>query len=156
MQYHHRVKQRFNIIGITVISAALMAITPTWAADADKPLALALRQIMQELGENMQTITDGISREEWALVAETAPAIASHSQPPAIERMRILRFLGTDANTFRNHDKRVQQAAQRLEKAAKERNGAEVIAAFATLQNRCLACHQEFREPFTAHFYAEP
>ncbi|HSH84548.1 MAG TPA: cytochrome c [Guyparkeria sp.] len=145
---------RFNIIGVAAISAALMAITLTWAADADNPLAL--REIMQELGENMQTVTDGISREDWALVAETAPAIADHAQPPAIERMRILGFLGADAGAFRNHDKRVQQAAQRLEKAAERRSGSDVIAAFATLQNRCLACHQEFREPFTAHFYTEP
>ncbi|MGM0693420.1 MAG: cytochrome c [Pseudomonadota bacterium] len=154
MQHPHRVKQRFNIIGITAISAALMAITPIWAAGDTEPLAL--RRIMQELGEDMQTVTDGISREDWVLVAETAPTIANHSQPAAIERMRILSFLGTDANTFRNHDKKIQQAAQRLEKAAENRNGTEVIAAFAALQNGCLACHEEFREPFTEHFYDEP
>lgn len=151
---HQLMSYRFNIIGVTAISAALFAITPTWAASADKPLAL--RGIMQELGENMQTVTDGISREDWALVAETAPAIADHSQPPAIEKMRILGFLGSDANAFRKHDKQVQQAALQLEKAAERQSGAAVIDAFATLQNRCLACHQEFREPFTAHFYTEP
>jgi cytochrome c556 len=131
-----------------------MAISTAWAADDTEPLML--RRIMQELGEDMQTVTDGISREDWALVAETAPAIANHSQPSAIERMRILGFLGTDASVFRNHDKKVQQAALQLEKAAEGQNGDEVIAAFATLQNRCLACHQDFRKPFTAHFYTEP
>ncbi|QEA40567.1 cytochrome c [Pistricoccus aurantiacus] len=150
MQHPHR----FITLSVTVVSAVLIAIIPAWAADDTEPLEL--RSIMQELGEEMQTITDGISREDWALVAETAPMIANHSQPSAIERMRILGFLGTDASTFRNHDKKIQQAALQLEKAAENQNGAEVIAAFATLQNRCLACHQDFRNPFMEHFYDDP
>lgn len=144
----------FKNFSVTVISAVLIAITPTWAAEDAEPQEL--RKIMQKLGEDMQIITDGISREDWVLVAETAPSIANHSQPSATERMRILSFLGSDASAFRNHDKQVQQAALQLEKAAEGQNGTEVIAAFATLQNRCLACHQEFRRPFTEHFYDEP
>ncbi len=44
---------------------------------------LALRGIMKDLGTNMQVITDGISREDWALIEKTAPLIADHPQPPS-------------------------------------------------------------------------
>lgn len=37
--------------------------------------------------------------------------------------------------------------------AATRGDGQAVIAAFAKVQQGCLACHQSFRKPFTEHFY---
>ena len=114
---------------------------------------LQLRRIMQELGKNMQAVTDGISREDWRLVAETAPRIAEHPQPPLAEKVRILAFAGSDAGRFRRFDEQTHQAARTVEQAAKQGDGQAVITAFATLQNGCLACHQSFRKPFVENFY---
>ena len=109
---------------------------------------------MQELGKDKQAITDAISHEDWARVANIAPRIAEHPEPSAIEKMRILTHIGTDAGKFESHDEITHLAARALEQVALRRDGLGVIAAFANLQNGCLACHQSFRNPFVEHFYA--
>jgi cytochrome c556 len=145
-----------TIMVATVIGTLLATVTTiTWANDDAKAKPLALRRIMQDIGKNMQVITDGISREDWELVAKTAPLIADHPQPPLVEKIRILSFVGSDAGQFKGHDEKTHQAAQELRHVAKRQDGPAVVAAFATVQNNCLACHQKFRKPFMAHFYGK-
>lgn len=114
---------------------------------------LALRKIMQELGKNMQVVTDGISREDWELVAKTAPLIADHPQPTAIEKLRILNFIGSDVGKFKAYDEKSHQDAQQLQQAATRKDGSAVISTFSNLQNSCLGCHQSFRKGFKEYFY---
>lgn len=151
MQHRHPFKTFFTVTAI----GTLLAITclQAWADDAGKAKPLALRKIMQDMGKNMQVITDGISREDWELVAKIAPLVADHPQPPLGEKMRILSFVGTDAGKFKGYDEKTHQAAQALGQAATREDGPAVISAFAKLQNSCLACHQGFRKPFLEHFY---
>lgn len=153
MQHRHQFKTFFTatIIGALLASTCLQA----WADDADKSKPLELRRIMQDLGKNMQKITDGISREDWEMVGKIAPLIADHPQPPLVEKMRVLMFVGTDAGKFKEYDEKTHQAARALEEAAARSDGKNVIAAFANLQNSCLACHQSFRKPFMEHFYGQ-
>ncbi len=110
---------------------------------------------MQDLSMNMQAVTDGISREDWPLVAKIAPRIADHPQPPLAEKMRILSFIGSDAGKFKDYGEKNHQAGQELKRAAMRQDGPAVIAAFATLQNGCLTCHQSFRKSFQEHFYGQ-
>lgn len=128
---------------------------PSWAEDSHGANSTELRKIMQELGKNMQTVTDGISREDWALIKETAPLIADHPQPSFSEKLKTLSFIGSNVGKFRDYDKQTHQAARELELAAMKLDGGMVIAAFARLQNSCLACHQSFRKPFVEHFYGQ-
>lgn len=153
MQHRHR----FNACFAATVAAALLAgaCLPARAEDAGKAGPLALRKIMQDLGRNMQVITDGLSREDWAMVAKVAPLIAEHPEPPLVEKLRILKFLGVDAARFREHDEKTHQAARALQQAALRSDGQAVIASFATLQNSCLACHQSFRKPFVEHFHGQ-
>lgn len=145
-----------------IIAAAILGTTMTsigaqsWAGGNATTEPMELRRIMRELGKNMQLVTDAISREDWARVADTAPRIAEHPQPPVGEKMRILAFVGSDAGRFRQFDEQTHQAAKALEQAARRGDGQSVIASFAALQNGCLACHQEFRKPFVEHFYGQP
>ncbi|HEY0720993.1 MAG TPA: cytochrome c [Gammaproteobacteria bacterium] len=121
------------------------------AVTASEPLEL--RKIMNELGQNMQTITEGISREEWKLVEKTALSIAEHPQPPLSEKIRILNFVGTNMTKFKAYDGETQKQALAVEKAARAEDGAGVIIAFQKLQMSCFNCHNEFRKPFIGHFY---
>lgn len=114
---------------------------------------LALRKIMKDLGANMQVITDGISREDWPLIEKTAPLIADHPQPPIMEKMRIISFMGGDMSRFKGYDTETHKAADALKQAAGTQDGQEVIAAFQRLQATCYGCHHNFREPFLKHFY---
>ena len=114
---------------------------------------MALRSVMEKLGRDMQAVTGAISKEEWTLVAELAPKIAKHAEPPLGEKMRILGWLGTDAGKFRGFDGQVHDAASSMGDAAKRGDGPAVIAAFSKTQQSCLACHQSFRQSFMKQFY---
>jgi cytochrome c556 len=124
-----------------------------FAGGAHAAEPLALQKIMKDLGRNMQTVTDGISREDWALVEKTAALVADHPQPPLSEKIRILGFAGANVARFKAHDGETHAQAQAVGKAAKAQNGPGVILAFQKLQTSCYACHSEFRKPFTEHFY---
>jgi|CXWL01.1.fsa_nt_gi cytochrome c556 len=136
----------------SVIAASFITLALSLShAQAAEPLEL--QKVMKELGKNMQVITDGISREDWELVAKTAPLIASHPQPPVSEKMRIVKFMGSEMSKFKAFDGETHEAAHGLEHAAHEKDGQKVIAAFQQVQTTCLNCHQTFRGKFVEHFY---
>jgi len=137
------------ILGATMTSLGM----PARAGGNTTAEPMELRRIMQEIGKNMQAVTDAIAREEWGRVAENALRIAEHPQPPMGERVRVLAFAGSDAGRFKGFDEQTHHAAKAVEQAAESGDGQAVIASFATLQNSCLACHQTFRKPFVEHFY---
>jgi len=124
----------------------------TMAEDA-APEALALQKIMADLGEAIQAVTDGISREDWSLVKTSAASIAVHPTPPLSEKARLLAYMGTNMSQFKAHDNKTHLAAVELGKRAEEKDGVQVIVAFAELQQTCLNCHQRFRESLKDHFY---
>lgn len=138
-------------IALSVALATAAAGLGAQSAEAAKPMAL--RSVMEKLGRDMQAVTGAISKEEWTLVAELAPKIAKHAEPPLGEKMRILGWLGTDAGKFRGIDGQVQGAASAMGDAARRGDGQAVIAAFSKTQQSCLACHQSFRRSFVEQFY---
>ena len=143
----------FFTVLLSVILATFATALGAQSVEAAKPMAL--RTVMERLGRDMQAVTGAISKEEWALVAELAPKIAKHAEPPLAEKMRILAWLGTDAGKFRGFDGQVQDAATAMGDAAKRNDGQAVIAAFSKAQQSCLACHQSFRGSFIQHFYEQ-
>jgi len=151
---HRLILKNIFVNAILVLSASC-TVFQVWAGDSNGSHPMELRGIMQNLGKNMQVVTDGISREDWELVIKTAPLIADHPQPSFSERVRVLSFIGGDVGKFRDYDKQTHQAARDLVQAAMQENGQMVIAAFAHLQNTCLTCHQSFRKPFVEHFYGQ-
>jgi len=114
---------------------------------------MALHKIMEDMGKNMQTIVDGISHEDWVLVEKTAPLIANHPQPPMSEKKKIMAFFAADMSKFKSYDTKTHDAARVLGEVAAGKDGQAIISNFATLQNTCLMCHQNFRESFKSHFY---
>ncbi len=135
---------------ILVASLITFALTVTHVQAAEP---LELQKVMKELGKNMQVITDGIAREDWALVAMTAPHIAEHPQPPVSEKLRIMKFMGPEMSNFKAFDMKTHEAAHDLMHAAHAKDGQKVIAAFQQVQTTCLNCHQTFRGKFVEHFY---
>ena len=106
------------------LAVALLASAATFCAQAAEPATpMVLRSVMDQLGRDMQAVTGAIT------------------------------WLGTDAGKFRGFDGEVHDAAIAMGEAATRGDGQAVIAAFAKLQQGCLACHQTFRKPFTEHFY---
>lgn len=146
-----------RLIGFILAGGLLLAGGAGAAAESgEKAKDLALRKIMKDLGSNMQTVTDAISREDWELAAKTAPLIADHPQPPVTEKLRIIAFMGADMGKFKGYDAEVHKAAGSLGEAAKAKDGAAVIAAFQSIQTACYGCHRDFRQGFVKHFYGTP
>ncbi len=133
--------------------AAIIASSQAFAETNSEPLVL--QKIMKDMGKNMQVIADGISREDWKLVEKTAPLIADHPQPPVVEKVKILAYVGTDASKFKGYDRKTHEAAGVLGESAAREDGYAIISDFATLQNTCLMCHQSFRKKFQEHFYGK-
>lgn len=142
-------KKQFVIAASLFITFAL-SLSHVQAAEP-----LELQKVMKELGKNMQVITDGISREDWGLIAKTAPMIAEHPQPPLAEKMRIMSFMGSDMPKFKAFDGETHEAAHEMLQAAEGKDGKKVIAAFQKVQTACLSCHQTFRGKFVEHFYGK-
>ncbi|MBU1977856.1 MAG: cytochrome c [Gammaproteobacteria bacterium] len=138
------------ILNFLVPSFLLFAVSGVQAAEP-----LVLQKVMKDLGNNMQTITDGISRGDWELVEKTAPLIADHPQPPMTEKMRIMGFMGANMGKFKAYDGETHEQAQSVGKAAKAKDGQGVIFAFQKLHTSCYNCHSEFRKPFVEHFYGK-
>ncbi len=137
-----------------IVAASLASIALT-ASNVQAAEPLEFQKVMKELGRNMQTVTGGISREDWELVAATAPMIAEHPQPPRAEKTRIISFMGGEMSKFKAFDTQVHEAAHDLMHAAHEKDGQKVIAAFQKVQSTCLNCHQAFRSRFVEHFYGK-
>lgn len=141
---------RKMIFNLFASSCLLLAASGAHAAEP-----LALQKIMKDMGRNMQVITDGISRGDWELVEKTAPLIADHPTPPFGEKLRILGFVGTNMDKYKDYDGETHDHAQAAGKAAKAKDGRGVILAFEKLQTSCYNCHSEFRKPFVEHFYGK-
>lgn len=139
----------------TIVFSVVLATTATGigaqSVEAAKPMAL--RTVMEKLGRDMQAVTGAISKEDWAMVAELAPRIAKHAEPPMSEKVRILAWLGADAGKFRGLDGQVHDAATAMGEAAQRNDGQAVIEAFSKTQQSCLACHQSYRRSFVEKFY---
>lgn len=116
---------------------------------------LALRGIMQGMETNTEAVAGSISREDWKTVAELAPKIAHHPEPPILEKARILLWLNVDALKFRGFDSKVKEAALAMGDAAQKGDRVAVVADFAKLQQACLGCHQGYRQKFIDHFYGK-
>jgi cytochrome c556 len=140
---------RRNPIPRIVVSACLLfAASSTHAAEP-----LALKKIMKDLGNRMQIITDGISREDWSLVEKTAAQIVDQPQPTLNEKVSLLGFMGTQMWKFKAYEGEKVDTALALGNVAKAKDGPGVILAFQKLQTSCYNCHSEFRKPFVEYFY---
>jgi len=139
--------------GLAMLTTSGQILAEPTASDA-KPLAL--RNIMKELGRNVETIADGVSREDWPVVEKAALKIADHPQPPFTEKLRIMSFAGTNIGKFKSHDGKTHDAAKAVAQAARAGDGEGVTLAFQELQTGCDHCHREFRKPLVEHFYGKP
>ena len=139
-----------GMAGMTFMVMSL-GLSPVVVADEDgRPHEF--HEIMEDLGEHMVGITEGITHEDWIRVADHAQAIADHPRPPMTERVRIMAFAGTDVAKFKEFDNEVHDAAARLADEAAGGDGSAIIASFGRLQNGCLDCHAAFRTSYREHF----
>ncbi len=133
--------------------AAIAAVgQPPETAEAETAPATLL-SIMRELGELLQHTAGAIALGQWDDVDAAARRIADHPTPAFAEKARVMRAVGAGAGRFRAHDRAVHDAALVLADAARRRDAAAAIGAFADVQSGCLECHQAFRDDIRRHLH---
>ena len=78
--------RRLLSISLSLTLAAFAAGAHAQSVQDEKPMAL--RAVMEQLGNDMQAVTGAVSHEDWALVAELASKIANHAEPPPEEGVK--------------------------------------------------------------------
>ena len=114
------------------------------------PRTAPLPRIMAWLAEDMNRISAGLWREDWALIADAAERVAFHPKVSEEERRRIFGILGEDAGGFRRADLFVHETAKGLREAARAEAMDRVLTLYADLQRGCVACHDAYRDRLRA------
>ena len=107
--------------------------------------AMSLKQVMQGLGEDMNSLNTAIFNEDYPAMVKLAGRIADHPKPSAAERLQILSTLGADAGRFRGHDHQVHEDGAALVVAAQAEDMSGVLRYQGRIMQGCVACHAEFR-----------
>lgn len=138
---------------LTAAGAVALACTAvSGVAHAEGAQSMALYGIMQQMQTDMDAVQAAITQEDWKKVAELAPKIAHHEQPPLLEKVKILTWLNVDAPHFKGLDGQVEKAATAMGAAAQKGDKDAVVADYAQVQQSCVACHDAYRDKFIAHF----
>lgn len=114
---------------------------------------LALKKIMNTLANDMSQITHSIALEDWSKVEEAAQKIANHDKPPMLEKIKILKLLGSEASDFKAFDDYVHDMSLELAKHAKSKDSEKVINTYTKVLKGCVDCHQRFKNKVQDHFY---
>jgi cytochrome c556 len=113
------------------------------ASAAEEP---DLEAVMEQLGQQLGTLSQALAAGDFLRVEETALAIANHPRPNAAQRQRIIRGLGADADGFSGGDRRLHDAAMAVVAAARDEQIETALTAHDKLLRACVACHGQFRE----------
>lgn len=139
-----------NIFKIMIF---IVANTFSFPINATDESDLALRDIMKKIGNEFSSISYNIAILRLDRVSENAESIANHGQPPVFEKLKIFTFLGQDAPAFKKYDEELVAKANLIELASSKGELDNVVDLFGSLQETCIRCHSQFREPFIEHFY---
>lgn len=107
-----------------------------------------LLPIMAQLGVDMTLLTQGLMREDIALMARAAEAIAHHPPISQDDIERIQRELADKWPEFERLDETVHEASVRLHEAVTGPavDLQDVLSRLHEVQRGCVECHTAFRE----------
>ena len=133
----HNIRYAVSVVAISSIAFFSSA---TSAGEPD------LKEIMQQLRNNLVEITDGLLLDDFDRIAQGAVGIASHPQIAAAQVKRVVAELGPRMPEFKKLDQRVHDLSVSIEAAAKNMDRDTVTAEYQNLISGCLACHTDFKE----------
>ncbi len=129
-----------------LVCVALLSL-PT-AVLTDEPTAL--QQIMQDLGDNLAEISDGLLNHDLELTAKGAKAIAEHPKIPPEQVHLVAKELGPEMPVFKQFDVRVHNLALEISAAATAGDREAAVSGFHRLVDGCIACHDAYKDRIAA------
>jgi len=130
-----------QIILLTLLVFSTAAIS-TEQADLNKN---RLQLVMLDLLTDSQSLTEGIFKEDFKLIASSAEKIANHPNPGAEILQEIKKDLAADMPKFKMHDAKVHNAATSIVKLAGQHDLVGIFAEYHKLIDGCQSCHSDFR-----------
>lgn len=104
-----------------------------------------LKSIMIGLGQSMNSLNDGIFKEDYDLIQKSALKIAIHPQPKA-QLPVIAKTLGKEISQFKSYDMKVHDSAMEIAKLAKKKDMFKILESHKVIMENCVSCHKPFRE----------
>ncbi len=129
---------------------SLMMLAGLTASNPSLADGLSLREVMQQLGQDLQQLQAALVDLDFPAVAAAATTIADHPTPSMRERGRVISTLGSDMGHFKAADGRVHDDAVALAAAATAGDAARSRELHRDLVAGCMACHAEFRDRLKA------
>lgn len=134
---------------ISLVTFAMSAIVATAAEPS-------LKEIMQDLRDNLVEITDGLLVDDFDRVAQGAIGVAQHAPISASQAQQIAEALGREMPMFKQFDEQVHASSLAIASAANDQDRDAVIANYRRMVDGCLACHAAFKEPVAAVLSTAP
>lgn len=132
-----------NFRKTTFAICALIVSTHTVAATMIAP---TLKEIMQDLRDNLVEITDGLLVDDFDRIANGAMGIAHHAPIPASQVAQIADELGSEMAAFKLFDQQVHGLSVSMAAAARDHDRNAVILDYQRMVDGCLACHVTFKD----------
>lgn len=119
------------------------------AYQQQQPKTMPLIPMMQKLLADMQLVDQGIYTESYALIAKGAKGIADHPGMTQKDKQIIKKTLGPEMKKFVAFDKTVHHHADSMRMAALREKMQEVLRHYRIVQQGCVDCHSNYREPIS-------
>ncbi|MBT8077643.1 MAG: hypothetical protein KJO31_03660 [Gammaproteobacteria bacterium] len=134
------------------ISLLIFAMS-TIVATAAEP---SLKEIMQDLRDNLVEITDGLLVDDFERVARGAAGVAQHAPISAPQAKQIAAALGPEMPAFKQFDEQVHALSLAIASAASDQDRDAVIVNYRRMVDGCVACHAAFKERVAAVLSKSP
>jgi len=105
-----------------------------------------LKEIMQDLRDDLVKISDGLLVDDLELVADGARGIAEHPKIPPDQVTRVAKELGAEMPAFKQLDTQVHDLAIKTRAAAESANRDAAFRRYQEMTASCLACHAAYKE----------
>jgi cytochrome c556 len=129
------------------LAGLVVTLVPTIALTGE---AAALKEIIQELRNNLVDISDGLLTDDFEQVARGAIAIAEHPRIPAAQVQLVAQELGPEMAAFKQLDNRVHDLSLEINAAAGNLDRAAVLSGYQRLIEGCFTCHDAYKERVAA------
>ena len=134
------------------ISVLILTLSATVATTAEP----SLKEIMQDLRDNLVEITDGLLVDDSDRVAQGATDIAQHAPIAVPQAQRISQELGPEMAAFKRFDEQVHALSVAIVAAAIKKDREVMVVDYQAMVNGCLACHAAFKERVAQALNAAP
>ena len=133
----------------TLIKAAslILIFAPSVGMTSD---AIELKEIMQDLRNNLVDIADGLLTDDFEKIAHGADSIAGHPRIPPWQVNLVAAELGSEMAAFKRLDTLVHDRSLDIGAAAATQDSGAAISGYQRLLEGCLACHSIYKERVAA------